>query len=183
MWPDELTVVARSGDTSPSGQDARRKAANRASERSLRPQWSITKQDSLKEYAVLESADASDIEELRRTLKMARDERPLQELFESLALSSRVSGQGPAAILYSTGEPWRKVRRRLPSRRRKLERCPMDPRRTRDPRLYYYYPLSGQPVRQTCPSGCEPDRRMARVASGQLWTWRAARSNRTDWGF
>ena len=93
-WPDELTVVARSDDTSPSGQDARRKAANRASERSLRSQWSITMQDSLKEYEVLESADASDIEELRRTLEMARDERPLQELFESrpCLLASLVRG-------------------------------------------------------------------------------------------
>ena len=93
-WPDELTVVARSGDTSPSGKDARRKAANRASERSLRTHLSIAKEDSLRQYAVPESAAASDIEDLRRTLEVARDERPLQELFESrpCILASLVRG-------------------------------------------------------------------------------------------
>ena len=93
-WPDELTVVARAGDTSPSGENARRKAANRATERSRRSRWSIAKEDSLRQYAVPEPADASDIEELRRTIEMARDERPLQELFESrpCLLASLVRG-------------------------------------------------------------------------------------------
>lgn len=81
-WPDELTIVARSGDTSPANADARRRAANRASERSFSGRWSSAKEDSLRPYAVPESADASDIEELRRAIEVARDERPLQALFE-----------------------------------------------------------------------------------------------------
>ena len=81
-WPDELTVVAQSGDTSPPAKKARRTAANRASERSRSGQWSMAKAESLKQYIVPESADASDVEELRTAIESSSDERPLQELFK-----------------------------------------------------------------------------------------------------
>ena len=81
-WPDQLTVVARSGDTSPASTSARRRAANRASERSLGGRWSSAKENSLQPYAVPESVDANGIEELRRAIEVAHDERPLQALFE-----------------------------------------------------------------------------------------------------
>ena len=82
-WPDELTVVTRSGDTSPVGEKARRSAANRASERSLRLAWSTAKAETLKEYAVPEPMEASDIDDLRETIERARDERPLQRLLQA----------------------------------------------------------------------------------------------------
>ena len=81
-WPDELTVVAPADDTSPSSKQARRAAKNRASERSQRQQWSIAKSEALTQYAVAEAVDAGDIQELRVVLEDAREEGPLQELFQ-----------------------------------------------------------------------------------------------------
>ena len=81
-WPDELTVVAPAGDTSPLGMKARRTARNRASERSRRQHWSLAKAESLAQYAVAESGHAGDVEELGITIEAAREEGPLQELLQ-----------------------------------------------------------------------------------------------------
>lgn len=81
-WPDQLAVAARSSDGAPAAQQARRAAANRASERSQRQEWSTAKAAALEEYAVPEPLQAEDVEAFRNVLETAGNERPLQKLFE-----------------------------------------------------------------------------------------------------
>ena len=82
-WPDQLTVVARSGDMSPTGSEAHRIAANRASERALNQEWSSAKAASLKDYACPDGVSEEDIDVLRCVIDDANDERPIQELLQS----------------------------------------------------------------------------------------------------
>ena len=82
-WPDQLTVVARSGDMSPTGSEAHRIAANRASERALNQEWSSAKAASLKDYACPDDVSEEDIDVLRCVIDDANDERPIQELLQS----------------------------------------------------------------------------------------------------
>ncbi len=93
-WPDQLTIVARSADVSPSGLKAHRTAANRASERSVTQIWSSAKAASLNDYACSEDVSQEDIDILRCVIDNAPDERPIQELLQSRPqiLSSLVSG-------------------------------------------------------------------------------------------
>ena len=81
-WPDQLTVVARHNDKSESSIRARRLAKNRAAERSITPTVSREKLAALEPYAVTEEASDEDIEELRRILDEADNEKPIQELLE-----------------------------------------------------------------------------------------------------
>ena len=93
-WPDQLTVVARSSDHSPQAEDARRIAANRASNRSTADSWSIAKHQSLRAYAVEGDLSYSDLLDLQEVIESARDERPIQELLQTRPqlIASLVSG-------------------------------------------------------------------------------------------
>ena len=93
-WPDQLTIVARSSDISPSGIRARRIAANRASERSATREWSNAKAASLKAYALPGDVSDEDLDALRYVIDNARDERPIQELLQERPqlLASLVGG-------------------------------------------------------------------------------------------
>jgi len=82
-WPDQLTVVARSGEESSTGSEAHRIAANRASERALNQEWSSAKAASLKDYACPGGVSEADIDVLQSVIDDASDERPIQELLQS----------------------------------------------------------------------------------------------------
>ena len=81
-WPDQLTVVARRDDRSVESIQARRLAKNRAAERSTTSTVSREKLAALEPYAVTEEVTEEDIEELRRVLDDADNEKPIQELLE-----------------------------------------------------------------------------------------------------
>ncbi len=81
-WPDQLTMVARHGDTSERSARARKLARNRAAERSATSTVSRAKLAALEPYAVTQEASAEDIEELRHVLDEADSEKPIQELLE-----------------------------------------------------------------------------------------------------
>lgn len=81
-WPDVVTVRCRQDDSSSSAEEFRRTAANCASLRARGTTWSIAKQQELEEYAVEVRATPEDIEQLRRVIDSATDERPIQEFLE-----------------------------------------------------------------------------------------------------
>lgn len=77
-WPDTLTVVARSDDSSCSARIARRTAVNRASDRRINREWSLARAESLSNFEVNADVDEEDLEVLRRTIEAADDEAPIQ---------------------------------------------------------------------------------------------------------
>lgn len=93
-WPDRLTIVTRSDDSSPQGERARSIAANRASERSVTGYWSTEKQESLEDYRVPEKVSHEDLVRLQDVIESADDERPIQDLLQRLPqlLGSLVRG-------------------------------------------------------------------------------------------
>ena len=81
-WPDQLTVVDRPDDTSVGSGRARRIAKNRAAKRSTTPTVSREKLAALEPYVVTEEVSDEDVEELRRVVDEADNEKPIQELLE-----------------------------------------------------------------------------------------------------
>lgn len=82
-WPDQLEVVARSGDATPHAAAVRQRAANRAALRAPAAEWSMVKHAELEPFLCEDEPDAGDIDELRVIVEAAADERPIQELLQA----------------------------------------------------------------------------------------------------
>lgn len=81
-WPDQLTVHVQKGDTSGAALVLRQKAANNAAHRRRLSEWSTVKQRLLSPYHVPNDVQQYEVDELRKVLDTAKDEKPLQQFFQ-----------------------------------------------------------------------------------------------------
>jgi len=84
-WPDTVVVICRKHDDTAAAREYRREAANRAA---LRPHasnrwWSDSKQRVLEKFEVQSSLISYDVEQLKKVIQSAKDEKPIQEFLET----------------------------------------------------------------------------------------------------
>ena len=82
-WPDLVhSVVARKGVDSASARKARTEAENAAAVPPASHEWSAARSEGLAEFAVCDSANEEDIDELEAVITRATNERPVQKFLE-----------------------------------------------------------------------------------------------------
>ncbi len=81
-WPDNVTIVARASDTSPSANEARRKAQNAASTSGRAIEWSYARDQDLRDFRVMNKPAQSDLLSLEDVIESAKDERPIQKFLQ-----------------------------------------------------------------------------------------------------
>jgi len=82
-WPDQVSMVARATDKSPSGNAARKKALNAASMGRPASAWSIARGHELRAFSVDDHVTDSQLLQLESVLDGAGDERPIQSFLEN----------------------------------------------------------------------------------------------------
>jgi hypothetical protein len=81
-WPDLISVVARSDESSDAAIEARRHAENSAARRVSASDWSMAKRHDLSEFITQTVISEDDIAELEAVITGAEDERPIQKFLE-----------------------------------------------------------------------------------------------------
>ncbi|TAK49439.1 MAG: DUF4263 domain-containing protein [Betaproteobacteria bacterium] len=81
-WPDNVTIMARSGDESRSAKEARRKAGNEASLSSRAVEWTYARDQDLRDFRVMNKPAKSDLLGLEEVIEASQDERPIQKFLQ-----------------------------------------------------------------------------------------------------
>jgi hypothetical protein len=94
-WPDQISIVARTGEVGEAAEQVRRQAENWAVQRTGPLAWSSAKHQELSAFLITEPLSGSDIDEIQCVIDSADDERPIQEFLERHArlLAALVGGQ------------------------------------------------------------------------------------------
>ena len=77
-WPDRIAVLYRHDDTSKIATEARIEIANEVSRLTTTRSWSQAREQEIAEYKVRNRISEADVEEFRRVVDAARDEKPIQ---------------------------------------------------------------------------------------------------------
>jgi hypothetical protein len=82
-WPDQLSVLCRKDDNTEQSHEFRRKAANGAALRARVDSWTEAKRYELLRFKVEAPLTLQIVEELKRVIESAADERPIQAFIEA----------------------------------------------------------------------------------------------------